>query len=117
MTTACLNKFSNIVGNPPWIDWKNLPEGYRNRIKSLCIDKGLFSGSGRTGGINLNICALITHVAITNWLSDDGKLAFLMPRELAYQSSYEGWRRSLVGEIEPYFILMIGQNQVIRFTQ
>lgn len=97
MTTACLNKFSNIVGNPPWIDWKNLPEGYRNRIKSLCIDKGLFSGSGRTGGINLNICALITHVATTNWLSENGKLSFLMPRELAYQPSYEGWRSSVGG--------------------
>lgn len=97
LTTACLKDFTNIIGNPPWIDWKNLPEGYRNRIKSLCIDKGLFSGAGRTGGINLNICALITHVSITSWLKEDGKLAFLMPRELSCQSSYEGWRKSVGG--------------------
>ena len=97
LTTACLNNFSNIVGNPPWIDWKNLPAGYRENIKSLCIDKGLFSGAGRTGGINLNICALIAHVAATNWLNKNGKLAFLIPRELAYQASYEGWRKSVGG--------------------
>jgi len=97
LTTACLNNFSNIISNPPWIDWKNLPAGYRERVKSLCIDKGLFSGAGRTGGINLNICALIAHVASTNWLSHDGKLAFLMPKELAYQASYEGWRKSVGG--------------------
>lgn len=97
LTTACLSGFTNIIGNPPWIDWKNLPEGYRKRIKSLCIDKGLFSGAGRTGGINLNICALITHVSLTSWLTKDGKLAFLMPRELVYQASYEGWRRSVGG--------------------
>jgi hypothetical protein len=97
LTTACLHRFTNIIGNPPWIDWKNLPEGYRNKVKSLCIDKGLFSGAGRTGGINLNICALIAHVAITSWLMEDGKLAFLMPRELAYQASYEGWRQAVGG--------------------
>jgi len=97
LITACLEKFTNIIGNPPWVDWKNLPTGYREKIKSLCIDKGLFSGAGFTGGINLNICALITHVAATNWLEKDGILAFLMPKELAYQASYEGWRKSVGG--------------------
>lgn len=31
LTTACLGRFSAVVGNPPWIDWKNLPAGYRER--------------------------------------------------------------------------------------
>ena len=93
LTTACLGKFSIVVGNPPWIDWKNLPAGYRERVKGMCIDRGLFSGAGRTGGINLNICALISYVAMTNWMQRNGRLAFLMPRELANQASYEGWRR------------------------
>jgi hypothetical protein len=93
LTTACLGRFTAVIGNPPWIDWKNLPAGYRERIKSLCVDRGLFSGAGRTGGINLNICALIAHVSMTNWLDDAGRLSFLMPRELANQASYEGWRR------------------------
>ena len=93
LTTACLGEFSVVVGNPPWIDWKNLPAGYRDRVKEMCIDRGLFSGAGRTGGINLNICALISYVAMTNWMKRDGRLAFLMPRELANQASYEGWRR------------------------
>lgn len=93
LTTACLGRFSVVIGNPPWIDWKNLPEGYRNRIKDMCVERGLFSGAGRTGGINLNICALICYVVLTNWLKDGGRLAFLMPHELANQASYEGWRR------------------------
>lgn len=42
LTTASLGKFDIIAGNPPWIDWRNLPEGYRNRIKSLCIERHLF---------------------------------------------------------------------------
>ena len=93
LTIAAFDKFDVIIGNPPWVDWKNLPEGYREKIKALCIDKGLFSGDGRTGGINLNVCALIAYVCMTNWLKETGRLAFLMPRALAVQQSYQGWRR------------------------
>jgi N-6 DNA Methylase len=92
LTTANLGKFDIIVGNPPWIDWKNLPQGYRERIKGLCISRHLFSGDGITGGINLNVCALISNVASQNWLKNDGVLGFLMPENLIFQQSYEGFR-------------------------
>jgi len=77
LTTANLGRFDAIVGNPPWIDWKNLPQGYRERIKQLCVDRRLFSGDGITGGINLNVCALISNVAAQNWLKDGGTIGFL----------------------------------------
>ena len=96
LSTANIGKFDLIVGNPPWIDWKNLPEGYRERIKSLCIDKRLFSGDSLTGGINLNICALISNVAADNWLKNGGVLAFLMPENLIFQQTYEGFRKFYV---------------------
>lgn len=104
LTTANLGKFDIVVGNPPWIDWKNLPQGYREEIKDLCVSKHLFSGDGITGGINLNICALITSVTAQNWLSESGVLAFLMPETLIFQQSYEGFRRlELDGEQRLYF--------------
>lgn len=92
LSTANLGKFDLVVGNPPWIDWKNLPAGYRERIKEICIDRHLFSGDRITGGINLNICALIANVSATNWLRYDGTLAFLMPESLLFQQTYEGFR-------------------------
>jgi len=92
LTTANLGKYDVIVGNPPWVDWKNLPSGYRDRIKGLCISRQLFSGDRVTGGINLNICALITNVVAENWLSNAGILGFLMPEPLLFQQSYEGFR-------------------------
>lgn len=92
LTTTNLGYFDIIVGNPPWIDWKNLPAGYRDRIKELCLERHLFSGDGRTGGINLNICALISNVSAQNWLKENGTLAFLMPQTLIFQQTYEGFR-------------------------
>lgn len=92
LSTAALGKFDLVVGNPPWIDWKSLPAGYRERVKQLCIDRHLFSGDSITGGINLNICALITFVTSSNWLSNDGVLAFLMPDTILFQQTYEGFR-------------------------
>ncbi len=92
LTTACLGQFELVVGNPPWIDWKSLPTGYRERVKGLCIDHNLFSGDSITGGINLNICALITNVTANVFLDENGILAFLMPQTILFQQSYEGFR-------------------------
>lgn len=92
LTTANLGRFDLVVGNPPWIDWKNLPNNYRERVKSLCVDRHLFSGDSITGGINLNICALISNVASENWLKPTGTLGFLMPQNIVFQQTYEGFR-------------------------
>jgi hypothetical protein len=112
LTTSNLGRFDVIVGNPPWIDWKNLPQGYRERIKQLCIDRRLFSGDGRTGGINLNVCALISNVAAQNWLNEDGTIGFLMPENLIFQQSYEGFRKfHLDGNRRLYFQRLVDWNK------
>lgn len=112
LTTANLGRFDAIVGNPPWIDWKNLPHGYRERIKQLCIDRRLFSGDGITGGINLNVCALISNVAAQNWLKDNGTIGFLMPENLIFQQSYEGFRKFyLDGDNRLFFQRFVDWNK------
>jgi hypothetical protein len=92
LSTVRLGNFDIIVGNPPWVKWEFLPQSYAQKIKELCIDKHLFSGSVRTGGISLNICALIANTSALQWLDSQGVLAFLMPKTLMTQESYEGFR-------------------------
>jgi len=92
LTIANIGSFDIIIGNPPWVDWRNLPSVYRDRLKGLCLSRELFSGDRITGGINLNICALITSVSAEKWLSHEGILAFLMPEPLLFQSTFRGFR-------------------------
>lgn len=99
-----LGKFDLIVGNPPWVDWKNLPSVHREKIKQSCISRDLFSGDGRTGGINLNVCALLSNISAENWLAEDGVMSILMPQSILFQQSYEGYRNfNIAGGGKLYF--------------
>jgi len=92
MLVARIKDIDIIVGNPPWIKWEFLPQAYAEKIKSLCVDRHLFSGQTYMGAISLNICALIANVTASTWLSPNGVLAFLMPQTLMTQDSYAGFR-------------------------
>lgn len=45
-----IGKFDYVIGNPPWINWQNLPEFYRNETKRLWDWYGLLK---RTKGRGL----------------------------------------------------------------
>ncbi|MGW7862784.1 Eco57I restriction-modification methylase domain-containing protein [Staphylococcus xylosus] len=92
MSTMSLGKFDFIASNPPWIDWKALPDGYRNVLKKASIEQHVFSGDKFTGGINLNICALIANVTADNWLAKNGIAGILMPKSIVFQQTYTGFR-------------------------
>ena len=96
MLIARLEKSDFIVGNPPWVKWEHLPALYASKIKEECNIRHIFSADGQFGGTQLNICALIANVAATNWLSENGVLAFLMPDSIMSQNSYEGFRNFYV---------------------
>lgn len=92
LSTRISGRVDFIVSNPPWIDWKALPDGYRDTLKLASIDNHVFSGDRFTGGINLNICALITNVVANTWLCNGGVMGILMPKSLLFQPTYRGFR-------------------------
>jgi methylase of polypeptide subunit release factors len=111
LKTSTLQKFDLIVGNPPWVSWGVLPENYRNKVKSKIRFEGLFSNDKNTGGNNLNICALISNKSAEKWLSKTGKLAFLMPKTILFNKSYEGFRNFKIGERKLYFQKIIDWSE------
>jgi len=72
-----VGQFDYIVGNPPWINWEHLPDGYRQAIAPIWIGYGLFQQRGmRAAFTKDDISVLMTYVTADKLLKDGGKLGF-----------------------------------------
>lgn len=78
-------KFDFVAGNPPWINWESLPEGYRKssidlwEYYELRPEKGQL---GRMKGGKKDISMLMTYVAHDYYLNDNGKLGFVITQSV-----------------------------------
>jgi methylase of polypeptide subunit release factors len=92
-----LAPFDYVAGNPPWINWQNLPEGYRNETKNLWVQHGLFVHKGMDtilGKGKKDISTLMTYVAADSYLKDGGKLGFVITQSVFKTSGAgQGFRR------------------------
>jgi hypothetical protein len=76
-------KFDYIVGNPPWVNWEHLPDGYRQAIAPIWIGYGLFQQKGmRAAFTKDDISVLMTYVAADKLLKEGGKLGFLITQSV-----------------------------------
>jgi hypothetical protein len=86
-----------VAGNPPWVNWESLPEDYRNSLKPLWQDYGLFtlSGSaGRLGGGKKDLSMLFVYVAVDNYLPEGGRLGFVITQTVfKTKGAGDGFRR------------------------
>jgi hypothetical protein len=89
-------EFDFVVGNPPWVRWGYLPEGYRDATLQLWKDYGLFSLSGmdaRLGSGEKDFSMLFTYVVAHRYLKQGEKLAFLITQEVfKAKGAGEGFR-------------------------
>ncbi|WP_157485730.1 MULTISPECIES: N-6 DNA methylase [unclassified Frigoribacterium] len=68
-----------VVGNPPWISWKNLPLQWRDRSKSTWSQWGLWQSKTRGGGIPMSdISSLLLARCVASYCPD-GLVALLLP--------------------------------------
>jgi methylase of polypeptide subunit release factors len=96
-----LGRADVVAGNPPWIAWDHLPQGYRERTKPLWRHYGLFSlpaSAARQGGGKKDLAALMLYAAADRYLRDGGKLGFVITQTL-FQSrgAGDGFRRLRIG--------------------
>ena len=103
LKSSVIDKVDVIAGNPPWVAWSNLPEKYRDKLKVSCKDTGIFSNDKNTGGVTLDICALIAMKCLEKYADDNGKLCFLMPQSITHNKSFEGFRNLKAGDKKFYF--------------
>ncbi len=91
-----------IVGNPPWVNWTNLPDDYRRSTMPLWQHYGLFpkreSGMDTIlGAASYDISMLMTYVAADKYLVTGGKLGFVLPQNLFKTAAAgQGFRRFML---------------------
>jgi len=85
-----------VAGNPPWINWENLPEDYRDSMKPLWQKYGLFTLSGhesRLGGGKKDLAMLFVYGAADNYLRTGGRLGFIITQTVfKTKGAGEGFR-------------------------
>lgn len=90
-------EFDLVVGNPPWVNWESLPQDYRNSMKELWRDYGLFSLSGsegRLGGGKKDISMLFVYNCADYYLRSAGKLGFVITQTVfKTKGAGDGFRR------------------------
>jgi len=90
-------KFDYVVGNPPWINWENLPEYYRQQTRRLWDWYGLLKktkGAG-LGKVCKDMAMLFLARCLDRYTKDGGKLAFLIPFTVYKTQAGAGFREFL----------------------
>ncbi len=93
-------KFDFLVGNPPWVNFNDLPFAYKERLKSAFIANGLVEDNKSLllGCARVDFSALVLAVAITENLQDHGKGFFFVPLSLFQNDgAHSGFRRYAIG--------------------
>ncbi len=90
-------KVDFVVGNPPWINWRHLPQEYRQSMVEVWTRYGLFTQQGLTARLGAgmdDISVLMTYVSGDMYLVPGGRLGFVITQTL-FQSSGggQGFRR------------------------
>lgn len=80
-----VGKVDFVIGNPPWVNWESLPANYRDSMKPLWQNYGLFSLSGskgRLGGGKKDLSMLFVYSCIDNYLNNGGHLGFVITQSI-----------------------------------
>jgi len=102
-----------IVGNPPWVNWRHLPDQYRIDTMKLWKHYGLFperEDGMQTilGHTNYDISMLMTYVSTDRYLRRGGRLGFVLSQSLFKTSAAgQGFRRFLLPDKTPFGPLVV----------
>lgn len=77
-------KYDYVVGNPPFVRIHNIPEGYRNIVKSFQFSDGM-----------ADLYVIFYEIGI-NMLSENGKLGFISPNTFIRNTSQQKFRDFLI---------------------
>lgn len=96
-------KYDIVFGNPPWQNFVDLPESYKEQIKSYFFKFDLIGNSQNLllGGSRIDIAALIIQIALKDFLEQDGEAIIFMPLSLFLNDgANRNFRTYSIGEVK-----------------
>ncbi|MEM5871726.1 MAG: hypothetical protein QW051_02525 [Candidatus Aenigmatarchaeota archaeon] len=96
-------KYDIIFGNPPWQNFVDLPESYKEQIKSYFFKFDLIGNTQNLllGGSRIDIAALIIQISIKDFLIQNGEAIIFMPLSLFLNDGANKYFRTYsIGEIK-----------------
>ncbi|MCK4849733.1 MAG: N-6 DNA methylase [Phycisphaerae bacterium] len=88
-----------IAGNPPWVNWNNLPSDYRADSKPLWKNFALWPRY--VLGASADLSKLFFYASISAYLRPGGKIGFVITQSLFKTSGGDLFRRFMLPEDEP----------------
>lgn len=86
-----------VAGNPPWINWLELPDDYREQSEHIWRDYDLLTQKGwkaRVAAGRTDLAILFALISLQSYLRPEGVLGFVLPQPIFKSSGGgEGFRR------------------------
>ncbi len=107
---SSFGKFDYVVGNPPWINWENLPDEYRERTRGIWKAYGLIAqrrGRASLGKAKRDMAMLFTYASIDKYLRDGGIFGFLVTQTIFKSMAGEGFRKFSIPLRGPFRVVKV----------
>ena len=88
-------KYDILIGNPPWVNFGDLPSDYKTRLKPFFLAEGLAPDRQQLllGSSRIDIAALVLKIVLGKLLKKDGVGYFYLPLSLFFgDGAHEGFR-------------------------
>ncbi|MFF5180695.1 N-6 DNA methylase [Micromonospora sp. NPDC000316] len=79
-----------LIGNPPWLSYRQMPRDMQTRFKELSHGRGLWHG--REFATHQDLSALFVARTVQQYLRDDGSFAFVLPNSVLDRDYFKGFR-------------------------
>jgi SAM-dependent methyltransferase len=84
------NRVDVLVGNPPWLSYRNMPGDMQTAFQQMSSARGLWHG--RSVATHQDLSALFVPRAVEQYLKNDGSFAFVLPNAALDRGYYKGFR-------------------------
>jgi hypothetical protein len=92
-------RFDILLGNPPWVNFNDLPDAYKTVLKSIFIENGLVADTQALllGSSRVDFSALVVTITLNLNLQEKGEAFYFLPMSLFLNDgAHSGFRRNVI---------------------